>query len=266
MQKMKFWKMSGAGNDFVLISGGRRDTVSLKNLAVRLCPRGASVGADGLLYVNRSGSGRVSVRYFNADGSEAFCGNGSRCAALWSAASGLTGRRLVLSTLAGELKAETVSAGSVEMQMPDVRVVRRGLATGVPGEAGRAHFLDTGAPHAVVRVKSVEKADVAGLGRRLRHNRIFGRRGANVNFAEVRGRKLLVRTYERGVENETLACGTGITASAIALVVDGALRSPVSAVARSGDRFRIRFSPDGNGASGIYVLGPARIVFKGEIS
>lgn len=265
MRKMRFWKMSGAGNDFVLLTGGRRSVKDLKQLAAALCARKVSVGADGLLYVNRSGPDRLDVRYFNSDGSEAFCGNGSRCAAWWAFSSGLAGRKMLLRTLAGELEAEIAGSGRVRMRMPDVSGARIGAKGRFPGGVRTLHFLDTGVPHAVVPVPSVSDVDVERLGRALRHHPFFGTAGTNVNFVEAKGRRLLVRTYERGVEGETLACGTGLTASAVAFALSGAVRPPVLLTSRSGDAFMVGFRQRSGGASEIRIEGPARTVFQGEI-
>ena len=265
MQKIKFWKMSGAGNDFVLLTGGGRKTAALVRLAARLCAAKTAIGADGLLYVNKAGSGTVSVRYFNSDGSEAFCGNGSRCAAWWAHRAGLAGKRFLLRTAAGELPAEITAAGTVRMGMPDVAGAALGLAGKYPRGIRTVHFLNTGVPHAVAPVTGLDNLDVAGLGRALRHNPVFGRAGTNVDFVSVRGGRVHVRTFERGVEGETLACGTGLTASAVALALAGAVKSPVRLRARSGEDFTVWLKPAGAGAKDIRIQGPARIVFKGEI-
>lgn len=262
---MKFWKMSGAGNDFVLITGAPRRAGELRALARRLCGRRLSVGADGLLFARRSGRGLVSVRYFNSDGSEAFCGNGSRCAALWAYTNGLVPRSFRLSTIRGELQAEIAGEERVGMRMPDVGGVSLRRPGRWPAGVKEVHFLDTGVPHAVVPVKNIGRLDVRGLGRSLRRHPAFGRAGANVDFVEKKGGRFLVRTYERGVEGETLACGTGITAAAVALALDGAARSPVRLRSRGGDDFTVRLNPSGSGASEIYIEGPARLVFEGEI-
>lgn len=266
MRKIEFWKMSGAGNDFVLLTGSGRPSVELRKLAVKLCERTSAVGADGLLYVGTRAAGGVSVRYFNRDGTEAFCGNGSRCAALWAGENGLAaGRTFMLETMAGELEAEIISAREVRMRMPDVEKVSLRHKGAWSKPVRTVHLLDTGVPHAVVPVDDAEKVDVAAVGRALRLHKAFGTQGVNVNFAQAVKGGLKVRTYERGVEGETLACGTGITASAIALGMDLGLASPVKVEARSGDFFKVWYSPSGEGASDIRVQGPARIVFKGEI-
>jgi len=263
---MKFWKMSGAGNDFVLLTGGRLKTAALKKLTLKLCARKLAVGADGLLYVNGAGQDAVSVRYFNSDGSEAFCGNGSRCSAWWAYASGLMRRKkFLLKTASGDLPAEIVSAESVRMRMPDVPELRTGLEGKYPPGIKTLYFLNTGVPHVVVPVKDLEGTDVRGLGRALRYNKAFGGEGANVNFVRTRGGVAAVRTYERGVEDETLACGTGLTASAVALALSGRAGSPVTLSARSGDKFKVWLEPAGRGASGIWIQGPAKTVFEGEI-
>lgn len=266
MRKVKFWKMSGAGNDFVLLSGGRPARAALSRLAARLCDRRRSVGADGLLHIAKAGPRLLLVRYFNSDGSEAFCGNGSRCAAWRAWSSGLIkARSFTLRTAAGDLAAEIAGRELVRVSMPDVRGARLDLRGRFPAGAGTVHFLDTGVPHAVVPVRDAAAVDVAGLGKILRSHPAFGRAGANVNFVQVRGGRALVRTYERGVEAETLACGTGVTASAVALALAGALRPPVTAVSRGGDVFRVEFRTVPGGAEGVSLRGPARTVFEGEI-
>ncbi len=258
--------MSGAGNDFVLLTGGRLNTADLAKLAVKLCGRKLAIGADGLLYVNKAGGNAVSVRYFNSDGSEAFCGNGSRCAAWWALLSGLVkGKKLLLRTVCGVLPAEIAGRELVRMRMPDVAAVRLGLKGTYPAGVKLVHFLNTGVPHAVVPVRGLERFDVLNRGRALRYNKAFGPEGTNVDFVEVRSGRVLVRTYERGVEAETLACGTGITAAAVAMALAGAVRFPVALLARSGEKFKVWLKQSGEGASDVYIQGPAKIVFEGEI-
>ena len=200
---MKFWKMSGAGNDFVLITGAPRGTAELRSLARRLCDRRLSVGADGLLYARRSAAGKISLRYFNSDGSEAFCGNGSRCAALWAFKRGLATRSFTLSTPRGDFPVTVTGKNRVRMRMPDVKKVSLRHPGRWPAGAKEVHFLDTGVPHAVVPVKGLDRLDVRGLGGTLRRHRAFGRAGANVDFVETARGRVMVRTYERGVEDET---------------------------------------------------------------
>ncbi|MDD2804850.1 MAG: diaminopimelate epimerase [Elusimicrobiales bacterium] len=266
MQKIKFWKMSGAGNDFVLLQGGNPSAARLEELAVRLCDRRLGIGADGLLHIARAGRGALRVRYHNSDGSEAFCGNGSRCAAWRAWSSGLLREKdFILRTGAGDLRAEIISAETVRMRMPDVKNARLNFSGNYPAGLKRVHFLNTGVPHAVVPVRDLEGTDVGALGRALRFNKAFGPAGTNVDFVRVAGRTVQVRTYERGVEGETLACGTGLTAAAVALALAGVVKSPVTLAARSGDKFKAWLQPEGTGAAQIWLQGPAKTVFEGEI-
>ncbi|HAF94632.1 MAG TPA: diaminopimelate epimerase [Elusimicrobia bacterium] len=269
--KLDFFKMSGAGNDFVLLTGPalfpqKGQSAGLKKLAIKLCSAKTAVGADGLLYVNKAGRSAIRMRYFNSDGSEAFCGNGSRCSAWWAYASGLMKKKkFSLKSISGSLPVEIISRETVKMRMPDVPAVSLHHGGVWCKPVKTAHFLNTGVPHAVVPVWDLERLDVDGLGRRMRFHKAFGHAGANVDFVRVENGVVKIRTYERGVEAETLACGTGITASAVALGLDLGLKSPVAFVSRSGEKFRVWYKRAGAGASDIYIQGPAKIVFKGTI-
>jgi diaminopimelate epimerase len=256
--KLRFWKTSGAGNDFVLLAGLPRGR-SGPALARRLCDRRRGVGADGLLVVSRVGA-RVRVRYWNSDGSAAFCGNGARCAALWAAARGWAKDGVVaLDTARGPLSARLTGPGRAEVAMPAPRGLRLGLRLRAAGRTWTAAFVDAGAPHAAVPVPDAARVDVRAAGRALRRHRAFGRAGANVDFFSVRGRILILRTYERGVEDETPACGTGVVAAAAVARALGKAGDRVSVRVRGGDVLRVRF--DGGGAA---LEGPGAIVFSGE--
>lgn len=266
--------MSGAGNDFILITDcGLRNPesgmrgVELKKLAIKLCDRKLGIGADGLLAVRKLSRDTLKVRYFNSDGSEAFCGNGSRCSAWWAYSTGLIPHKnFILDTAAGKLEARITGKEKVKLSMPDVSGVRLSFSGKFPAPVGKIHFLNTGVPHAVVPVSDLKKTDVYSLGRKLRYNPAFAPGGANVDFIKLKGKTLFIRTYERGVEDETLACGTGVTASAVACVLSGTLKSPVSCVTRGGDRFTVWLKPKGaDSVSDIYLEGPAKIIYKGEI-
>jgi diaminopimelate epimerase len=258
--KLRFWKMSGAGNDFVLLAGLPRGARGAA-LARRLCDRRRGVGADGLLSVARRG-GRARLDYWNADGSAAFCGNGTRCGALWAAARGLAaGREFELSTIRGLLKVRLTGRGRAEVGMPEPRGFRRGLALQAAGRSWTAHFIDTGVPHAVVFVPDVEKADVRAAGRALRFHKAFGPAGANVDFVSARGGALALRTYERGVEDETLACGTGIVAAAAVARALGRAGDRVKVRVRGGDILNVTF-----GADSPRLEGPGVVTYTGEVS
>ena len=252
-----FWKMSGAGNDFVLLEGPVRGAAAA---ARRLCDRRRSVGADGLLVVERAGP---RLRYFNADGSETFCGNGSRCAAVWAADRGWTaGREFSFATAAGDLRARLTTRGRAAIAMPAPALLREAFTVTAAGRRWQASWWNTGVPHAVVRVPSVDAVPVASAGRALRRHRAFGHAGANVDFVSVDagGKRLRLRTYERGVEDETLACGTGVVAAAAAAQAFGWARLPVAVVTRGGDTLRVS-REDGR----TWLEGPAEVTFTGEI-
>ena len=255
---ISFWKLSGAGNDFVLLSGlprGKSGTA----LAKKLCDRRFGVGADGLLVMTHR-AGKVRLDYWNADGSPAFCGNGSRCAALWASAQGwVQGKEFDLQTNRGLLTARLTGKGRAEVSMPAPKNLRLGRILNVAGHPLPVHSVDTGVPHAVVFVPNIKKIKVGELGRALRFHKSFGHAGANVNFVEIRNGALFVRTYERGVEDETLACGTGIVAAAFVSRVLGFGGSPVKVKVRSGDILAVSF--DG----GPRLEGPGTIVFSGEV-
>lgn len=256
--KIPFWKMSGAGNDFVLLQGlpkGRTGSA----LARSLCDRRFGVGADGLIVMSRS-AGAVRLDYWNADGSSAFCGNGSRCAALWASARGwIKGGEFTLETNRGPLTARLTGKGRSEVSMPAPKNLRLGLNVKTGGRAMQAHFVDTGVPHAVVFLPAIDKINVGELGRELRFRKVFGSAGANVDFVEMAGDVLRVRTYERGVEDETLACGTGVVAAAFVARVLGFGGSPVKVKVRSGDVLAVSFG------EGPRLEGPGKIIFSGEV-
>lgn len=256
--KVPFWKLSGAGNDFVLLAGLPKGK-SGPALAKTLCDRRTGVGADGLLVMSRGRKFRLD--YWNADGSAAFCGNGARCAALWAEQRGWTsGRSFSLDTSRGPLTARVTAKGRAEISMPVPRHLRLGRNLAAAGRLLHVHTVDTGVPHAVVFVPDVEKADVARIGRALRFHKAFGRAGSNVNFVQFHGDTLLVRSYERGVEAETLACGTGVVASAFVARVLGFGGAPVTVTTRGGDVLTVSFD------DGPKLEGPGVVVFSGEVS
>jgi diaminopimelate epimerase len=258
---LRFWKLSAAGNDFVLAAGAVRSPAVL---ARRLCDRRSGVGADGLLVLRRA-AGAAKVDYFNADGTRAFCGNGTRCAAWWAFKQGWTGRRGVLRTSAGRIAAEIAGRERVVLGMPDPKGLRLGLSVRVLGRSWTAHAVDTGVLHAVVPVRGLARFPVALVGRAIRRHRVFGRAGANVDFVS-RGRSgLLLRTYERGVEAETPACGTGAAAAAWVGWKLGWVRPPVRVLVRGGESLTVDFRAGGAGAPDLRLAGPARIVFSGEV-
>jgi len=257
--KIKFWKMTGAGNDFVVLKGlpaGRTGAA----LAKVLCDRRFGIGADGLISMSRRPN-NVRLDYWNADGSSAFCGNGSRCAAVWAKAQGWTkGNEFTLSSNRGALRARISGRGRAEISMPVPKRLRLGLNLSANGKNYHAHSVDTGVPHCVVFVDDVNKINIVKIGGALRAHKTFGRAGANVNFVEISKDKLLIRTFERGVEDETLACGTGIVAAAFVSRVLGFGSDPVKVGVRGGAVLNVSFD------HGPSLEGPGVVVYSGEVS
>ncbi len=274
-KRVPFVKMSGAGNDFILIDRAQlRAPTAFPALARKLCPRRTSIGADGLLIVSKA---RIpEMQYYNADGSRAFCGNGSRCAAWWMYRAGWGGKKFSFRTPAGRLSARVTGPGMVRLAMPEARIVRRDLCLRAGGGTYRAMEIFTGAPHAVVRVnlRRLGSVPVEELGRALRSHRAFRPHGMNVDFVGLDRRGCRLRTYERGVEGETLACGTGAVAAAVFFAAwKGGARTKKTAAeitvpvfTRSGAELTVRFRSLGEDRfSKVSLEGPADSIFEGEV-
>jgi diaminopimelate epimerase len=266
MTRISFTKMAGAGNDFILLDGSRLPgSLSKSELTRRLAPRRTSVGADGVLIVKRKGSsGKPELDYYNADGSRAFCGNGSRCAAWWMHQQGWAGKNFSLNSSSGPIEAVIVGHEKVRIRMPDVRKPCLDLKLKIAGKILKISILNTGVPHALLRVKNLENFPVLELGRALRCHSAFKPQGTNVNFVHV-GKKTHVRTYERGVEEETLSCGTGAVAAALCVYLWTKQQPPIRVETRGG-LLTVRFRVLANGGfENIWLEGPAKIIYRGEL-
>ena len=266
-----FTKMSGTGNDFVIIDNRRLLVPHEKQseLARRLCRRMFSIGADGVIFIEESDHADFSWQFYNADGSKAeMCGNGSRCAARFAYRQGIAGRKMRFATLAGIIEAEIGEEESeVRVLMPAPRDFRLELALDLGGERRSLDFVDTGVPHAVLVVED-DQVPVAEWGREVRYHPLFGSKGSNANFIKLLpDGRLKVRTYERGVEAETMACGTGAVASALIAALRLGLKSPVRVVTTGGEELTILFTiSTGPVAEQVFLQGPARLVYTGEVT
>jgi diaminopimelate epimerase len=263
---MKFHKMSGTGNDFVLLDN--RDGSLGANLAVltpQLCHRRNGVGADGVLLLERSGAADFKMRYLNADGGEAaFCGNGGRCIAWFARAIGAAGERMTFEAGDGRHEAE-VAGRRVKLSMRDPQDVRLNFLLDLENKGFAASFADTGVPHVVVPVVDLADVDVAVVGKKIRDHRMFEPAGANANFIGIDGRhRLRIRTYERGVEDETLACGTGATAAAVVSALRGLMDSPVECLTRGGETLTVHFDRGDDVITNVFLEGDVRLLFTGE--
>ena len=268
MTKMPFFKMNGSGNDFILIDNrqGILNADRLGDFVPRVCARKVSVGADGVILIEPSQRVDFRWRFFNADGSEAeMCGNGGRCAARFAAMQGIAGPRLSFETLAGIIAAE-VSGSRVKLQMVQPQGLTLDLEVRIEDRNHRLHAINTGVPHAVELVEEVSGIAVKELGRKIRFHPRFQPAGTNADFVQVVDRgHLKVRTYERGVEDETLACGTGAVASALIAAAKGLADSPVEIETTGGEVLNIHFQPRGGGFEKVFLEGDTRVVYEGSL-
>ncbi|MBN1901806.1 diaminopimelate epimerase [Candidatus Sumerlaeota bacterium] len=266
--KFKFWKLSGAGNDFVAFDNrsGSIPEQAKSQWARELCQRGHSIGADGILFIEPSANACFFMRIFMPDGSEAeACGNASRCIVLLAMELGIASSDLSFETPAGIYKA-MVKGNLVKVSMTDPRDIRLNITVPDAAPSGLIHYIDAGVPHVVMFVEELEKLDIMGTGKLLRRHPLFQPRGTNVNFVKIQNPgNLQIRTYERGVENETLACGTGSVASAVIAGISGKAVSPVQIHTRGGMTNIVHFVLKDSQPKHVMLEGEARIVFRGEI-
>jgi diaminopimelate epimerase len=267
MNEIKLVKMVASGNDFIVIDNRSKAVpgAGLRDFAVKICSRNYGVGGDGLLVIEKSRRADFRMRIINSDGSEAeMCGNGARCIALYANENRIAGKKMKLETLAGIIEAG-ISGKDIKLRMSDPKDLKLDINLDLSVGAYNVNFVNTGVPHAVIFVDGIEEQDVKRLGKEVRYHSAFAPKGANADFVEVAGKNLLnVRTYERGVEGETLACGTGVTASAIISSAVKGFRSPVTCITRSGDKLKVYFRKDGNNFTNVYLEGGAEVVFSGR--
>jgi diaminopimelate epimerase len=253
-----FSKLNGSGNDFLLIDnrgGGILRGVDLPDFVEKVCDRSRSVGADGVIFIEKSRRADFRWRFYNADGSRAeMCGNGGRCAARFAVERNIARTKLGFETDAGLIRAE-VKGRRVKLQMTPPRGLALSKSLSLRGRKITYSFLDTGVPHAVLFVSDLSKIDLEGTGRGIRTHRAFAPRGTNVDFVRIRNGEVWVRTYERGVEGETLACGTGAVAAGILSAAHGYVRPPVAVRTRGGDVLIVHFDPGEKGFGEVYLEG-----------
>ena len=268
MKRLKFTKMAGAGNDFVVMDN--RSKILAKNLpayAKRLLDRKRAIGADGLILLEKSKKADLRMRIFNPDGSEAeMCGNGVRCLAKFAVDKKIAAARHRVETKAGLISAE-VRGCTVKARMMAPKGLRLNFALLVQGENRTLNFIDTGVPHVVLVEHSLKGCDVSGTGRELRFHKHFAPKGTNVDFISIRNdNSIEIRTYERGVEDETLSCGTGSTAGALVAASLKNLKSPVRVRTASGEGLKVYFTKNGAGFHDVYLKGPVKTIFEGGIN
>lgn len=256
--KLTFYKYHGAGNDFVIVDN-RDLTFPADNIAYVewLCGRRFGIGADGLMLLQNFNGYDFEMRYYNSDGREAsMCGNGGRCIVAFAHKMGIIGSKTSFIAVDGLHDAIIEPDGDVNLRMSDVNFIETD---------GNEYFLDTGSPHFVRFLDTLEGVDILTEGRKVRYSERFKEKGTNVNFVKQDGNKLTVFTYERGVEAETLACGTGITASALSAALRNGLSKGFYPVIAKGGNLSVSYEKTETGFTNIWLKGPATFVFKGEL-
>ncbi len=264
--RLPFKKMHGSGNDFILIDNrhGAVRPLDVAPLARKLCRRRTGVGADGLILIEESKEADFRWRFHNADGSEAeMCGNGGRCAARFAFLTGICGPEMTFETLAGPIRAE-VKEKRVKLELPRPKDLSLDMELELHGRTWKISSINTGVPHGVIFVDDLDSVPVFDLGRLVRHHERFAPAGTNVNFVHVENEgRISIRTYERGVEDETLACGTGSVASAIIAAIKGMVASPVVVKTWGGEELKVYFELRGETVTEVFLEGGAVVVYSG---
>ncbi len=264
LELFPFYKMSASGNDFIMVDNREkvveRFFPDVRSFVSKVCRRALSVGADGLILIERSATADFAWHFYNADGSEAeMCGNGGRCAARFAYLNGIAGERMAFQTLAGVMKAE-IREAHVKLQLTAPTDLKLDYAVTLENGELFVSSVNTGVPHVIVLTDDIEHAPVEELGRTLRYHKAFSPQGTNVDFVTVVDRETVkVRTYERGVEGETLACGTGAVAASVVLKEKGLTGSAVRLWTRGGEVLRVSVGDE------VYLEGDARVIYVGQL-
>ena len=268
MKNISFYKMSGSGNDFIIIDNRNRiiDDTELPTLIRHACRRKISVGADGLILIEPSNTADFRWRFFNSDGSRAeMCGNGARCAARFAVVNGIAGESLSFETDVGLVTGQ-VKGSRVKVKMPDPVDLRLDDSISLANGLLTVSSINTGVPHVVIMADAIADIDVFNVGREIRNHKAFAPAGTNVNFICRQNQgQLAIRTYERGVEDETLACGTGSIASALIASCKLDWNSPIDLTTRSGELLRIHFNKNRNVFDNVYLEGDVRIIYTAQL-
>ena len=265
---IKFTKAVATGNDFIIVDN-RDNSVPEKVkpvLAKKICDRKKSIGADGLLFVESSERRDFKMRVFNSDGSEAqMCGNGSRCIALFAATKNIAKReKMTIETLAGTIDA-SVEGDIVKVKLTDPKDIKWNFCLMINKCPYKVNFVDTGVPHVIHFVDDLESVDIKNLGSYMRHHGEFAPEGTNADFVKILDKNTIkIRTYERGVEDETLACGTGAAASAIISAEAEKMSSPVTVETQSGEKVKVYFDIIDGNFKNVYLEGKAQLLSEGE--
>jgi diaminopimelate epimerase len=259
--RIHFHKYHGAGNDFIIIDNRSINWTPDQQHVASLCDRHYGIGADGLILLTEAEGFDFGMIYFNSDGNEStLCGNGGRCITAFSQTLGIINDVACFTAKDGEHIAMIIE---IKKELALVKLKMKDVVVDLP--VNGEFFIDTGSPHYVIFKKNVNDLDVNNEARKIRYNSIFAKEGTNVNFIEEKADHLFVRSYERGVEDETLSCGTGITASALAAAVKTPGNPGYFKVRARGGDLKVSFTQNGQNFTDIWLEGPAQFVFQGEI-
>ena len=268
MDQIVFYKMSGSGNDFIIIDNRNRvvDKNDLHDFIAKVCRRKMSVGADGLILVEESENVDFKWRFFNSDGSSAeMCGNGARCAARFAYLNGISGTKVFFETEAGIVSA-IVENDQVKIKMPDPIDFKTDYNLELRNGSMQVSSVNTGVPHVVITVGDIDDVEVVKTGREIRLHDSYAPAGTNVNFiCAGNNNTISIRTYERGVEDETLACGTGSVAAAIVMHYKSKGKPPVKVITRGGGYLYIYFKENAGRFYNVFLEGDARVIYKGYL-
>jgi diaminopimelate epimerase len=283
MKKFVFTKLSAAGNDFILFDKKKNPDLALTSLEItKLCNRRNGIGADGILTIDKAKDYDFGLDYFNADGSSGFlCGNGARCSLLYSNVTGWSnGKNITFTQNGNSYSGSVLDSNLVKFNLNNPDGQKFGFKIKACGQLISASYINTGSPHVVINISDVLKDPskpgsfyddindfpVFELGREIRYHRDFVPEGTNVNFIQVIDGVVWIRTYERGVENETLACGTGSVASALIAFKNFKLGNAIKLNVKNGDQLVVDFEAADQSFEKISLTGPAKIIFTGEIT
>jgi len=251
-----FFKYQGTGNDFIIFDDRDASFPVKDSLIIHLCDRKFGVGSDGLILIQDSTEHDFHMEFYNPDASQSFCGNGSRCAVAFAYRLGIIDSECTFTAIDGVHKAILIDTELIEVSMQDVNSISK---------IDQDLLLDTGSPHYIRFTEHLDKEDIIETGRTIRYSDRFKEDGINVNLVQVlNDQSLECATYERGVENETLSCGTGVTAMALGANAAYGIGSPIKVLTKGGE-LEVRFTPDDKGYHMVFLKGPAQFVFKGDI-
>ncbi|MEW6196270.1 MAG: diaminopimelate epimerase [Bacteroidota bacterium] len=283
MKQLFFTKLSGAGNDFVLLDSQINGEIDLKPQKIKeICDRHNGIGADGLIFFNEKPGVAFEMKNFNADGTTgSLCANGARCTIFYASHKGLiNGSPVSFLSNGTSYSGQDLGGGKVKFNLNAPSNFKFNFKVKAAGQLINASFVDTGSPHVVIDIneillnpknpgsvyRSIDEVPVYEIGKEIRYSKDFAPGGTNVNFYEVDKNVIKVRTYERGVENETLACGTGIVATALILNANKKVNPPMDILTKGGDLLTVDFKIVDQKVETLSLVGPAKIIFKGEIT